>query len=91
MPRSAAGEVAQYGSTSASGERFEHAYCQLPLFGAYRLASDSRQILKNNIAPGDTIPRYPIRAGKMYHMDVPGSVGTGHRDDAPVWSVRKGR
>lgn len=91
---------------SASGVRFEHAYCQFPLCGPSRcsvltgLRPDSTHILKNNMAPRDTIPDvvtlpqlfknnhwYTIRAGKMYHMDVPGSVGTNQWDDAPSWDV----
>jgi uncharacterized sulfatase len=64
------------------------------------LRPDTTRILENNIAPRDTMPDVltlpqlfrnnqwrSIRAGKMYHMDVPGSVGTNKWDDPPSWDV----
>ena len=64
------------------------------------LRPDTTRILENNIAPRDTMPDVvtlpqlfrnnkwrSIRAGKMYHMDVPGSVGTNKWDDPPSWDT----
>ncbi len=64
------------------------------------LRPDSTQIFENNISVRDKLPGavtlpqlfrndgwHSVRAGKMYHMDVPGSVGTNKWDDAPSWDI----
>jgi len=64
------------------------------------LRPDSTKIFENNISVRDTMPDvvtlpqlfrnngwHSTRAGKMYHMDVPGSVGTDKWDDPPSWDV----
>jgi uncharacterized sulfatase len=64
------------------------------------LRPDSTHIFENNISVRDKIPDVvtlpqlfknngwrSVRAGKMYHMDVPGSVGTNKWDDPPSWDV----
>lgn len=64
------------------------------------LRPDSTKIFENNISVRDTMPDvvtlpqlfrnngwHSVRAGKMYHMDVPGSVGTDKWDDPPSWDV----
>lgn len=64
------------------------------------LRPDSTKIFENNISVRDTMPSVvtlpqlfrnagwrSVRAGKMYHMDVPGSVGTNKWDDPPSWDV----
>ncbi len=64
------------------------------------LRPDSTGIFENNIAVRDKLPDVvtlpqlfknsgwrSVRAGKMYHMDVPGSVGTNKWDDPPSWDV----
>lgn len=64
------------------------------------LRPDSTHIFENNIAVRDKLPDVvtlpqlfrtqgwrSVRAGKMYHMDVPGSVGTNKWDDPPSWDV----
>src|SRR5688572_5857412 len=64
------------------------------------LRPDSTKIFDNNISVRDTLPDVvtlpqlfrmngwrSVRAGKMYHMDVPGSVGTNNWDDPPSWDV----
>ena len=64
------------------------------------LRPDSTRIFENQIAVRDTLPDvvtlpqlfrlngwFSVRAGKMYHMDVPGSVGTDRWDDPPSWDV----
>ncbi|MBN8732362.1 MAG: sulfatase, partial [Acidobacteria bacterium] len=64
------------------------------------LRPDSTKIFDNNIAVRETMPDVvtlpqlfrtngwrSVRAGKMYHMDVPGSVGTNKWDDPPSWDV----
>lgn len=64
------------------------------------LRPDSTKIFENNIAVRETMPDVvtlpqlfrksgwrSVRAGKMYHMDVPGSVGTNKWDDPPSWDV----
>ncbi|MBL8218385.1 MAG: sulfatase [Bryobacterales bacterium] len=64
------------------------------------LRPDSTGIFENNIAVRDKLPGVitlpqlfknngwrSVRAGKMYHMDVPGSVGTNKWDDPPSWDV----
>ena len=64
------------------------------------LRPDSTHIFENNISVRDklpealTLPQHfknngwrSVRAGKMYHMDVPGSVGTNKWDDPPSWDV----
>lgn len=64
------------------------------------LRPDSTKILENQIAVRDTMPNvvtlpqmfrnngwHSVRAGKMYHMDVPASVGTNKWDDPPSWDV----
>lgn len=62
------------------------------------LRPDSTRIFANQIAIRDTqpgvvtLPQHfrqngwtSLRFGKMYHMDVPGSVGTNKWDDPPSW------
>ena len=64
------------------------------------LRPDTTRIFENNIAVRETMPDvltlpqlfknngwHSVRAGKMYHMDVPGSVGTNKWDDPPSWDV----
>ncbi|MFN0101864.1 MAG: sulfatase [Bryobacteraceae bacterium] len=64
------------------------------------LRPDTTKIFDNNIAVRETMPDVvtlpqlfknngwrSVRAGKMYHMDVPGSVGTNKWDDPPSWDV----
>jgi uncharacterized sulfatase len=64
------------------------------------LRPDSTRILANQIAVRDTMPDavtlpqlfrtsgwHSSRFGKMYHMDVPASVGTNKWDDPPSWDV----
>ena len=64
------------------------------------LRPDSTHIFENNISVRDklrgvvTLPQLfrnsgwrSVRAGKMYHMDVPGSVGTNNWDDPPSWDL----
>ena len=64
------------------------------------LRPDTTKVFDNNIAVRDTMPDAvtlpqlfrtngwrSVRAGKMYHMDVPGSVGTNKWDDPPSWDV----
>ena len=64
------------------------------------LRPDSTKIFENNIAIRENMPDvvtlpqlfrnngwHSTRAGKMYHMDVPGSVGTNKWDDPPSWDV----
>ncbi|MBS1824928.1 MAG: sulfatase [Acidobacteria bacterium] len=64
------------------------------------LRPDSTHIKENNISVRDRLPDVvtlpqlfknngwrSVRAGKMYHMDVPGSVGTNKWDDPPSWDV----
>lgn len=64
------------------------------------LRPDSTHIFENNIAVREKLPDVvtlpqlfknsgwrSVRAGKMYHMDVPGSVGTNKWDDPPSWDV----
>jgi iduronate 2-sulfatase len=64
------------------------------------LRPDTTRIFENNIAVRETMPGVvtlpqlfrtngwrSVRAGKMYHMDVPGSVGTNKWDDPPSWDV----
>lgn len=64
------------------------------------LRPDSTRILGNQIAIRDTRPDvvtlpqlfrnngwHSVRVGKMYHMDVPGSVGTNKWDDPPSWDI----
>ncbi len=64
------------------------------------LRPDTTRIFENNIAIRDTLPDVvtlpqlfknngwrSVRAGKMYHMDVPGSVGTNKWDDAESWDT----
>ena len=64
------------------------------------LRPDSTHIFENNISVRDKLPDVvtlpqlfrnsgwrSVRAGKMYHMDVPGSVGTNKWDDPPSWDV----
>jgi len=64
------------------------------------LRPDSTRIFENNIAVRETMPDVvtlpqlfrnngwrSVRAGKMYHMDVPGSVGTDKWDDPPSWDL----
>ncbi|MBK5294108.1 MAG: sulfatase [Acidobacteriia bacterium] len=64
------------------------------------LRPDSTRIFENNIAVREKMPDvvtlpqlfknngwHSVRAGKMYHMDVPGSVGTNKWDDPPSWDV----
>lgn len=61
---------------------------------------DSTRIWKNEVAVRDTMPDATTlpqlfrqngyvssRFGKMYHMNVPGSVGTSLWDDAPSWDT----
>ncbi|MEZ5404244.1 MAG: sulfatase [Bryobacteraceae bacterium] len=61
---------------------------------------DTTKVFDNQIAVRDTMPDAvtlpqlfreagwrSVRAGKMYHMDVPGSVGTNKWDDPPSWDV----
>jgi uncharacterized sulfatase len=61
---------------------------------------DSTKIWENQIAVRDTMPEivtlpqlfrnhgaHAARYGKMYHMDVPGSVGTNKWDDPQSWDV----
>jgi uncharacterized sulfatase len=61
---------------------------------------DTTKVFENQIAVRDTMPEAvtlpqlfresgwrSVRAGKMYHMDVPGSVGTNKWDDPPSWDV----
>jgi uncharacterized sulfatase len=61
---------------------------------------DTTRIWENHIAVRDTLPDvvtlpqlfrnngwHSVRIGKMYHMDVPGSVGTNKWDDPPSWDV----
>ncbi len=64
------------------------------------LRPDSTRIWANEIAIRDTCPDvmtlpqlfrrsgyHSVRLGKMYHMNVPGSVGTNRWDDPPSWDV----
>lgn len=64
------------------------------------LRPDTTRVFENNIAVRDTMPDAvtlpqlfrnngwrSVRAGKMYHMDVPGSVGTDKWDDPPSWDL----
>lgn len=64
------------------------------------LRPETTKIFENNIAVRETMPDVvtlpqmfrnngwrSVRAGKMYHMDVPGSVGTNKWDDPPSWDV----
>ena len=64
------------------------------------LRPDSTHIFENNISVRDKLPDVvtlpqlfkdsgwrSVRAGKMYHMDVPGSVGTNKWDDPPSWDI----
>lgn len=64
------------------------------------LRPDSTRIFDNNIAVRETMPGVvtlpqlfrnqgwrSVRAGKMYHMDVPASVGTNKWDDPPSWDL----
>ena len=64
------------------------------------LRPDTTKVFDNQIAVRDTMPDaltlpqlfrnngwHSVRAGKMYHMDVPGSVGTNKWDDPPSWDV----
>ena len=64
------------------------------------LRPDTTRVFDNNIAVRDKMPDaitlpqlfrkngwHSVRAGKMYHMDVPGSVGTDKWDDPPSWDV----
>lgn len=64
------------------------------------LRPDTTKIFDNQIAVRQTMPDVltlpqmfknsgwrSVRAGKMYHMDVPGSVGTNKWDDPPSWDV----
>jgi len=64
------------------------------------LRPDSTHIFENNISVRDKLPEvvtlpqlfrndgwHSVRAGKMYHMNVPGSVGTNQWDDAPSWDI----
>jgi uncharacterized sulfatase len=64
------------------------------------LRPDTTRILENQIAVRDTMPGAvtlpqlfrqngwrSVRAGKMYHMDGPGSVGTNKWDDPVSWDV----
>ena len=64
------------------------------------LRPDTTKVFDNNIAVRDKMPDavtlpqlfrtngwHSVRAGKMYHMDVPGSVGTNKWDDPPSWDV----
>jgi uncharacterized sulfatase len=64
------------------------------------LRPNTTNIFENNIAVRETMPDvvtlpqlfrnhgwHSTRAGKMYHMDVPGSVGTNKWDDPPSWDV----
>lgn len=64
------------------------------------LRPDTTRIFENNIAVRETMPDVitlpqlfrtngwrSVRAGKMYHMDVPGSVGTNKWDDPPSWDT----
>jgi len=64
------------------------------------LRPDSTQILANQIAVREKVPDAvtlpqlfrnsgwrSVRAGKMYHMDVPAGVGTNHFDDPPSWNL----
>lgn len=64
------------------------------------LRPDTTKIFDNQIAPRETMPDVvtlpqlfrnggwrSVRAGKMYHMDVPASVGTNKFDDPPSWDV----
>jgi uncharacterized sulfatase len=61
---------------------------------------DTTRIWDNQIAVRDTMPDvltlpqlfrkngwHSVRIGKMYHMDVPGSVGTNKWDDPASWDV----
>ncbi|MDZ4799094.1 MAG: sulfatase [Bryobacteraceae bacterium] len=61
---------------------------------------DTTRIHGNQIAVRDTMPNvvtlpqlfrqngwYSARFGKMYHMNVPGSVGTNNWDDPPSWDL----
>jgi len=64
------------------------------------LRPDSTRIWANEIAIRDTVPDaltlpqlfrlngyHSVRLGKMYHMNVPGSVGANNWDDPPSWDV----
>jgi uncharacterized sulfatase len=64
------------------------------------LRPDTTGIFENGPVVRDTVPgvvtlpelfrkngAYVVRHGKMYHMDVPGSVGTNKYDDPPSWDV----
>jgi uncharacterized sulfatase len=64
------------------------------------LRPDSTRIWTNGIAIRDAVPgvvtlpqffrnkgHHSVRLGKMYHMDVPASVGTNKYDDPPSWDV----
>jgi uncharacterized sulfatase len=64
------------------------------------LRPETTKIFDNQIAPRETMPDVltlpqlfrnsgwrSVRVGKMYHMDVPGSVGTNKFDDPPSWDV----
>ena len=64
------------------------------------LRPDTTRVFDNQIAVRDTLPEavtlpqlfrnhgwLSVRAGKMYHMDVPGSVGTDKWDDPPSWDI----
>ncbi len=64
------------------------------------LRPDTTRVFDNQMAVRDTLPDavtlpqlfrangwLSVRAGKMYHMDVPGSVGTDKWDDPPSWDI----
>ena len=64
------------------------------------LRPDSTRILENQIAVRDKVPDAvtlpqlfresgwrSVRAGKMYHMDVPAGVGSNAFDDPPSWDL----
>jgi len=84
------------------GVRFEHAYCQFPLCGPSRnsmltgltgILSNS-QIFRQTIPSHHSLPQafrlggyFAGRIGKLYHYNVPKSVGTNGHDDPGSWEL----